>query len=292
MPLLTSLRTTAHAEPLRAIACGCANRPEIGGDLVGEHLLQPQAEQVWGVAAVGPRRDVAAEARGSARPAVACGAAVGKPGADRAVGIDIAEAVARDRSQALEPRELALKELPSAPDRAERIERDDVRRGIPVGARSAFANLARVGRADQRSGDAFVRDVGRLVLVHQLPGHGARKTGHEDRSARRDRPCAGAFRTMELPMLRRTEMPGETRHAVGSENRRRLRATGYGLRATGYGIRAAGRATPRGFPGAGPGAVASLIAGYVSKCSLPKGDANGTDRFHPQSIHRDHRVDR
>ncbi len=61
-----------------------ADRAQVRGDLVGEHFLQAEAEQVRCVAAVGPRDHVAAEARRAARTAVAAGAAVDEPGADRA----------------------------------------------------------------------------------------------------------------------------------------------------------------------------------------------------------------
>ena len=64
-----------------------ADRAQLGRDLVGQHLLQAEAEQVRRIAAVGPRRDVAAEAGRAARTAVAGGAAVGQPGADRQVAV-------------------------------------------------------------------------------------------------------------------------------------------------------------------------------------------------------------
>ena len=45
--------------PQRAVA----DRAQVPRDLVGQHLLQPEAEQMRGIATVGPREDVAAASR-------------------------------------------------------------------------------------------------------------------------------------------------------------------------------------------------------------------------------------
>ena len=135
MPLLCERsddRCGPCAAPGRAPAG--ADGAQVGRDLVGEHLLQAEAEQVRRVAAVGPRDDVAAESRRAARPAVAAGAAVDQPGADGAFGLDVADAVVRARAEALRQRELALEELPAAPDRAGRIARDDEDATSPASA--------------------------------------------------------------------------------------------------------------------------------------------------------------
>src|SRR5688500_1521771 len=127
---------------------------------------------MWSVTAVRPCDDVAAEAGGAARTAMARRAAVGEPRADRSVGVDVPEAVAGRRTDAVEPGEFPLKELTPAADRAKRIEGDDVGRRVPIGAAPALAHLAGIGRTNQRPRNAFVGDVRRFVLVHELAGHG------------------------------------------------------------------------------------------------------------------------
>ena len=154
------------------------DRPKLRGDLVGEHLLQAQAEQVRRVAAVGARGDVAAEPRGAARPSVARGAAVGKPRADCQIDVDVAGAVARHRPLSLEPRELPLKQLPAPADGAERVVGDDVARRVRIAAPRAVANLAGIP-ADERPGNAFVGGVGRLVPVDQLACQPGRRRQRE-----------------------------------------------------------------------------------------------------------------
>ena len=95
MPLLESWhrygvrRLLAHG-PSRCPA-RCA---KVGGDFVGQHFFQTQAEQVRSIAAIGPRRDVSARSRRATRAAVARRAAIGEAGTDAAdVGIDVANAV-------------------------------------------------------------------------------------------------------------------------------------------------------------------------------------------------------
>ena len=61
--------------------CLLAGGPEFPGHLVRQHLLEPEAEQMWRVAAVRARDHVAAKAGRAPRPAVTAGAAVGQAGA-------------------------------------------------------------------------------------------------------------------------------------------------------------------------------------------------------------------
>ena len=107
-----------------------ADRPQVTRDLVGQHLLQSEAEQMRGVAAVGPREDVTAAARRAARSPVTGGTAVGKPGDDRGVALRCRLRRRRFSDRALRLSEFALEELAAAHDRAERIARDQKSRGI------------------------------------------------------------------------------------------------------------------------------------------------------------------
>ena len=75
-----------------------ADGPQIGRDLVAQHLLQAEPEQVRRVAAVRTREDVAAEPGRAARAAVAAGARIDDTGADRRVDRDVAA-----RSRPLKP---------------------------------------------------------------------------------------------------------------------------------------------------------------------------------------------
>src|ERR1041385_1377005 len=47
-----------------------ASAAQIGGNFIGEHFFQTEAEQVGRVPAIGPSHDVAASTRGTARTAV------------------------------------------------------------------------------------------------------------------------------------------------------------------------------------------------------------------------------
>ena len=81
-----------------------ADRAQGAGHLVGELLLQAEAEQVGRVAAVRTRDDVAAVARRSAGPPVAGGARVGETGRDAGIAADegrISDAVIGERPVAL-----------------------------------------------------------------------------------------------------------------------------------------------------------------------------------------------
>ena len=82
MPLLLRLRVTVRRS--RRASAIAPSRIVRGArrDLVREHLLEAEAEEVGGVAAVRPGDHVAAEAGGAAGPAVAGRAAVGQAGAD------------------------------------------------------------------------------------------------------------------------------------------------------------------------------------------------------------------
>ena len=78
-----------------------------------------------GVATVRARRNVTAEARGAARPAMATCATVREAGADRCIGVDVSRAIARARPKPLPLGELALEELPAPANGARGIALDD-----------------------------------------------------------------------------------------------------------------------------------------------------------------------
>src|SRR4029450_11840143 len=66
-----------------------ADRAQVRGHLVGEHLLETEAEEMRRVAAIGAGDDVATEAGGAARTAMAAGAGIGEPRTERAVFFDV-----------------------------------------------------------------------------------------------------------------------------------------------------------------------------------------------------------
>src|SRR4051812_13130550 len=70
--------------------CTLESRAQIRRDLVGQHFLQAETEQVRSIAAVRSRRDVAARSGGAAWTSVAGSAAVGQAGADRCIVADVA----------------------------------------------------------------------------------------------------------------------------------------------------------------------------------------------------------
>src|SRR5688500_5237238 len=104
------------------------------------------------IATVGTRHDQTAHTCGPAWPTMARSTAVRESGADRERDVEIAATVTGQGSRTLLEAELALEQLPAAPDRAKRIARDDVRRGIrrvPVAAPGPDL-------LGERPGDAFV----------------------------------------------------------------------------------------------------------------------------------------
>src|SRR6266496_6731253 len=128
----------------------CSSDLEVGGDFVCKHLLQPEAEQMRCIAAVRTCGDVATSAGGPARTPVAKRTTIGEPSADRAVCVQIAEAVALVCSLPLQTRELALKELTAAADGAEGIALNDEDGRIPsmgIATPGADFILQRLGNA-------------------------------------------------------------------------------------------------------------------------------------------------
>jgi hypothetical protein len=65
----TQLDTHRLAGPPCSLQSRVADCPQVARDLVCEHLLQPEAEQMRGIATVGPREHVAAASgRAGGRP--------------------------------------------------------------------------------------------------------------------------------------------------------------------------------------------------------------------------------
>ena len=157
-----------------------ADRAQLGRDLVGQHLLQAEAEQVRSVTAVGPRGHVAADAGRAPRPSVAGRAAVRQPGADDQRVVDVPRAVAFERALSLDPRELPLEYLPAPADRARGIAADDEERRV----RHHHAASARPDLFVVRLRDAFVRGVRSQVTVHELR---ERRRSHQERHGDRHR---------------------------------------------------------------------------------------------------------
>src|SRR5262249_21602937 len=125
-----------------------ADRAQVGGDLVPQHLLEAGPREGGRVPAVRTRHDGAPRPPPATRAAVARGAAVDEAGADGEHGADVADAVAGQRSLALGARELPLEELPAAADRPEWVTGDDEgrrARGVDVAAAGADLLVERLG---------------------------------------------------------------------------------------------------------------------------------------------------
>src|SRR5437773_12252107 len=91
--------------------------------------------------------------------------AVGESCANRAIGIEVANAVAFIASLCLHPSEFALEELPSTADRAKRITLDDKDRGVPtVSVPASGAHFVRQGFCNP-----YFCCIRRLGLIGQLP---------------------------------------------------------------------------------------------------------------------------
>src|SRR6266513_5311903 len=94
-----------------------------------------------------------------------CCTAVGEPCANRAVGVEVANAVAFIASLSLQPGEFALEELPSTADGTKRVALDDENRRVPVVSVAASrAHFIRQGFCNPYS--CCIR---RLGLIGQLP---------------------------------------------------------------------------------------------------------------------------
>ena len=166
--MLVSARVTADPRARRLGQRSRTNCAEIGRDLVGEHLLEAEAEEMGCVAAVRTGRHVAAEAGSAARSSVACCATVRETGADGEFEVDVAEAVSRGRALSFEARELPLEELPSAANGAERVVGDHVLRRVRIRSPTPIANLRWIRPVHQRQRDPLICRVRRLVLVDEL----------------------------------------------------------------------------------------------------------------------------
>src|ERR1051326_7967321 len=105
-----------------------ASAAQIGGNFIGEHFFQTEAEQVGRVPAIGPCHDVAASTRGSARTAVTRCPTVAETSANGDVRIDVANPVAFVRPLPLRVGKLALEDLAPPSNGAERIAVNDVDR--------------------------------------------------------------------------------------------------------------------------------------------------------------------
>ena len=161
-----------------------SDMPKTAGDLVSQHLLESEPEEVRRVPAVGTGHDVSSRASGPARASVAAGAAIRKAGSNRDHRIDVADPVLDAWALLLEAGELALKDLATPADRAERIPADEERRRVG----SHRVPASRSDLVCQGFVDAVVGGVGRLRLVDHLAkgprrGHGQNR-GHEPLASR------------------------------------------------------------------------------------------------------------
>jgi hypothetical protein len=165
------------------------NRTEVGRNLVSQHLFQAKAEQVGRIPAVGPRHHIAAEAGRSPRAPVTGRATVAEARTDGEIDIDVPEAVSKAGALPFQSCELALKELPAAANRPERIEGNHVLRGVQVRTGPALSDLAGIGKSREGAGNSIVCSIWSLVAVDQLaeqPGRDQHQ--HKQRRANRTQP--------------------------------------------------------------------------------------------------------
>ena len=92
------------------------NTSQIASDFIGEHLLQAEPEEVWGIATVRPGGDVAAHACRPSRASMAQRTAVGQTSTNRIIDVEIAYAIAFIRALSLRLSKLALEKLAPATD--------------------------------------------------------------------------------------------------------------------------------------------------------------------------------
>src|SRR5690242_12556801 len=104
------------------------------------------------ISAVRPGHDIPAEAGRAAGAPVATSATVRQTRSNGGDLRDVPPAVLRDWAPAVGARELALEQLPAAPDSAKRVTADNEAGGI--GRHSSTA--ARPDLIDERFGDAFI----------------------------------------------------------------------------------------------------------------------------------------
>src|SRR6185369_13885609 len=181
------------------VDCLPANGTEVGSDFVRQHLLQPKTKEVWRVAAVGPCHNVTSETARASRPAMAPGAAINQPGADRQVSFDVSHAVAGEWSNSLQPRVLALKELTPAPDSSKGIAVDDEHGGV----QSHNITATRPCLFKERLVDSDIRRVRRNCFIGQLCVTSRREVAQEAaQSAERRNDGSIAFETHIDPPLR------------------------------------------------------------------------------------------
>ena len=140
------------------------------------------------VPTVRPGRDVPAVSGGAFRAAVAGGAGVGEPRANRQVRLDISGAVETERTLTLGACKLALEELPAPAYGSERIPAQDVARA-PGGhvVPPAGANFVEQGFCDTRP--LRVRGLRLINALREGRGHPS-QTARDHRTGQPDLPPA------------------------------------------------------------------------------------------------------
>src|SRR4051812_31938633 len=89
---------------------------QVSSDLVAQHLAQPETEQVGSIPAVRTSCYISPCSGRAPRTTVAGCTAVGQTGADREIGVDVADAIALTGPLSLHSGELALENLAPAAD--------------------------------------------------------------------------------------------------------------------------------------------------------------------------------
>src|SRR5215510_1617617 len=149
MPFLISLRTYCT---------------QVAGNLVCEHFLQTQTEQVWRVAAIGSCYHIASRTCCPTRPAMTRSATIAETCSEAEIGVDITQAVVCNRAMSLTTQKLPLEELATAPNGTKWIASDNKRRRI----RCSPISCAGTNLLCERFGNSEICSVWVLCAVIQL----------------------------------------------------------------------------------------------------------------------------
>src|SRR6185503_19593642 len=106
MPFLTGLRTY---------------RTQVAGNLVCQHFLQAQTEQVWRIAAIRSGYHIASRTCCPTWPAMTRSATIAETSSEAEISVDITEPVVCNRAMSLTTQKLPLEELATAPNGTKRI---------------------------------------------------------------------------------------------------------------------------------------------------------------------------
>src|SRR5215470_7924033 len=111
-PLASELHRDRPVHLRRSSDSQAPDIPQVGRDLVRQHLAKSEAEQMRSIPAVRAGYDVTSDPRRAPWPSVAKRAAVSQTSTDGEIGIDVTDAIVFVRALALRASELSLKQFP------------------------------------------------------------------------------------------------------------------------------------------------------------------------------------